>query len=506
MVNAALTFRPIRSDVRIWPGRDRAIRHAFSDGRADSMRAEALRQLAMADPGTASRFRAFVWRQVAALAGFGAVLRAGASPSPAWPPGTSPIRASATPPTTPSPMRWAIPARSLPTSPCSSSACPRSRRCVPAVIWALPLRSRRAASTACRARAGAWFGASLLLAGDRRLRDAARRPGRCPTGLGGVFGDMVLKIPGAVHRRLSDRPGRQRASPSLLAGPGALAACCLRLRPARAARTASRTRTSRPRASRVEDDAASFDDDEDERRGHPGASARSPIGGCRRAPSCAAGMARRSARDDDFDRQPTTATSGWRRPPNGSNRAEQRRGPGQRRRPRARRAGILRRRWSPTAPSSRRPDDDDDLRRRRRRPRPADVGRADDAPIDAQVQSFRSPTPAQRASRRRRRARRPAPASQREAQTSLIGPDALRDAVAALPGRAEERRARSHACRRTRWSRMPACWKACWRISASRARSSTSAPARSSRSTNWSRRPASSRRASSALPTTSPAR
>jgi S-DNA-T family DNA segregation ATPase FtsK/SpoIIIE len=43
-------------------------------------------------------------------------------------------------------------------------------------------------------------------------------------------------------------------------------------------------------------------------------------------------------------------------------------------------------------------------------------------------------------------------------------------------------------------SRMRACWKACWRISASRARSSKCAPARSSRSTNSSRRPASSRR------------
>ena len=58
----------------------------------------------------------------------------------------------------------------------------------------------------------------------------------------------------------------------------------------------------------------------------------------------------------------------------------------------------------------------------------------------------------------------------------------------------------------TRWSRTPACWKACSRISASAARSSRSAPARSSRSTSSSPRRASSRRASSASPTTSPAR
>ena len=59
---------------------------------------------------------------------------------------------------------------------------------------------------------------------------------------------------------------------------------------------------------------------------------------------------------------------------------------------------------------------------------------------------------------------------------------------------------------RPRSSRTPACWKACSTISASAARSSTSVPARWSPSTNWSRRRASSRRASSALPTTSPAR
>ncbi len=57
-----------------------------------------------------------------------------------------------------------------------------------------------------------------------------------------------------------------------------------------------------------------------------------------------------------------------------------------------------------------------------------------------------------------------------------------------------------------RWSTMPACWKAYSTTSASRARSSMFVPARSSRSTNWSRPPASSRRASSAWRTISPAR
>jgi S-DNA-T family DNA segregation ATPase FtsK/SpoIIIE len=57
-----------------------------------------------------------------------------------------------------------------------------------------------------------------------------------------------------------------------------------------------------------------------------------------------------------------------------------------------------------------------------------------------------------------------------------------------------------------RSNRTPACSRACSRTSASRARSSMSAPVRSSRSTSWSRHRASSHPASSALPTTSPAR
>ena len=103
---------------------------------------------------------------------------------------------------------------------------------------------------------------------------------------------------------------------------------------------------------------------------------------------------------------------------------------------------------------------------------------------------------------------RPVPGAriQREAQTSLIGSAEFEMPTLHFLSRAEERRARLARCRRMRWSRMPGCSKACWRISASRARSSMSGPARSSRSTNSSRRRASNRRASSALPTTSPAR
>ncbi len=82
----------------------------------------------------------------------------------------------------------------------------------------------------------------------------------------------------------------------------------------------------------------------------------------------------------------------------------------------------------------------------------------------------------------------------------------LRAAAAASP--AASRRS-SGAARprstRARSSRMRGSLKACWRISASRARSSTSARARSSPSTSWSRRRASSPRASSGSPTTSPA-
>ena len=82
----------------------------------------------------------------------------------------------------------------------------------------------------------------------------------------------------------------------------------------------------------------------------------------------------------------------------------------------------------------------------------------------------------------------------------------VRTAAADAAGRAQATgQARRNSPTR-RWNRMPACSKACSRISASRARSSRSAPVRSSPSTNSNPRPASSRRASSASPTTSPAR
>ena len=59
---------------------------------------------------------------------------------------------------------------------------------------------------------------------------------------------------------------------------------------------------------------------------------------------------------------------------------------------------------------------------------------------------------------------------------------------------------------RRRWSRTRGCWNPCSTISASRARSSRCAPARSSRCTSWSRRRAPRPAASSAWPTTSRAR
>ena len=70
----------------------------------------------------------------------------------------------------------------------------------------------------------------------------------------------------------------------------------------------------------------------------------------------------------------------------------------------------------------------------------------------------------------------------------------------------QARAGRAEAVDERRWPGTPACWKACSTTSASAARSSRSAPARSSPSTSWSRAAASSRRASSASPTTSPAR
>jgi len=65
---------------------------------------------------------------------------------------------------------------------------------VPAVIWGFFLATARGLNKMPR-RALAWFGASLLAAG---MAGCATPPPTwpLPTGLGGVFGDMVLKVPG----------------------------------------------------------------------------------------------------------------------------------------------------------------------------------------------------------------------------------------------------------------------------------------------------------------------
>ncbi|MCO5064385.1 MAG: DNA translocase FtsK [Rhizobiaceae bacterium] len=64
---------------------------------------------------------------------------------------------------------------------------------VPAVIWALFLATATRIDRVAR-RALAWFGASVLFAG---IAGCFARPPTwpLPTGLGGVFGDMVLKLP-----------------------------------------------------------------------------------------------------------------------------------------------------------------------------------------------------------------------------------------------------------------------------------------------------------------------
>src|SRR4051812_27160673 len=64
---------------------------------------------------------------------------------------------------------------------------------VPAVIWGLLLANARGIDRTVR-RGGAWFGASLLFAAIAGcLTPPLTWP--LPTGLGGVFGDMVLKLP-----------------------------------------------------------------------------------------------------------------------------------------------------------------------------------------------------------------------------------------------------------------------------------------------------------------------
>jgi S-DNA-T family DNA segregation ATPase FtsK/SpoIIIE len=67
---------------------------------------------------------------------------------------------------------------------------------VPAVIWGFLLATARGVDRKPR-RAATWFGASLLLAG---IAGCTTPPATwpLPTGLGGVFGDIVLKVPGMV--------------------------------------------------------------------------------------------------------------------------------------------------------------------------------------------------------------------------------------------------------------------------------------------------------------------
>ena len=80
---------------------------------------------------------------------------------------------------------------------------------VPAVIWGFFFATARGVDSLPR-RAAAWFGASLLFAA---IAGCTTPPETwpLPSGLGGVFGDMVLKIPARSDRRLSHRPFRQRA-------------------------------------------------------------------------------------------------------------------------------------------------------------------------------------------------------------------------------------------------------------------------------------------------------
>ncbi len=94
----------------------------------------------------------------------------------------------------------------------------------------------------------------------------------------------------------------------------------------------------------------------------------------------------------------------------------------------------------------------------------------------------------------------------KEAQPSLLEGDDYKLPPLALL--AEPRKRAGHAGRLHRRARAECarCSKACWRISASAARSSRSTPAPSSPCTSWSPRRASSPPASSASPTTSPAR
>ena len=66
---------------------------------------------------------------------------------------------------------------------------------VPAVIWGFLFATARGVDNLPR-RAAAWFGAALLSAAVAGcLTPPETWP--LPTGLGGVFGDMVLKVPGA---------------------------------------------------------------------------------------------------------------------------------------------------------------------------------------------------------------------------------------------------------------------------------------------------------------------
>jgi len=132
---------------------------------------------------------------------------------------------------------------------------------VPAVVWGFFLATARGVDRMPR-RAFAWFGASLLAAG---IAGCATPPPTwpLPTGLGGVFGDMVLKVPGMFT---GGYPKGLVASVMVvvLAGPtlwlAGLGAGLLSRRGAAA--------DDEPAAAREQDLAAMFDDD-DEGDGNP---------------------------------------------------------------------------------------------------------------------------------------------------------------------------------------------------------------------------------------------
>ena len=320
-------------------------------------------------------------------------------------------------------------ARSPPTSPCSCSASPASPRSPPPAFWGWRLLTERRLEHP-RLKIGLYLvGIAATL---RRWPRSCPRPeaGRCRPALAASSATRCSRCRAGCSPA---RPGGWPLSARVFAALAILALAAAAGFGFAHARTPTTRRRARPKAARSQAQARFDDEEADDEPGFGMVSIGAVIHAllCRQGRAAPARPPPPEIRAGDAARRPAAAVAGRARAP-----------------------------WLDAAPRRRRADQACGLRAR------GEGGTARRPPARVRCASRRPPVPLKRGR------------AGVQAQLRLHAARRLGHAAARHAGRAEEigRDARS---RTTRSSRTRACSKACSTISASRARSSTCAPARS---------------------------